>query len=378
MSATPAKGNEYTMSIEYRFALELRRKNGEELGQFPAEIDWEPARHAAYFDTLRRNGSASFNPGTAPWTPIRPVWEHERGEPYVEGVDVDVPGSGNGTESTRIPFAYFADYAQGFAAQLVNRKVLQRGELYRYSVTAYANGATPTPDENNTGGLYLEDQSYALRLGQARFRDARESSDYFGTEAGTEFQVICPREILDETARLTCQAGAKETGGILIGNLYRDTSEGDIFAQVTDQIPALHNQEELTRLTFTPETWATTKRAIELRGKDELWLGWWHSHPSKFWCNPECPPEARKVCPLKGNFFSAQDVTLHRSVFPWAFCLALVVTHGDDGIEYAMFGWRDGIVSQRGFRISGGSQSGAGRRPSEAVLTQGNCDEKHS
>jgi len=51
-------------------------------------------------------------------------------------------------------------------------------------------------------------------------------------------------------------------------------------------------------------------------------------------------------------FFSSQDEALHRTVFPKAFSLALVVSEiAEDDRRIALFGWRRGRVEQRGFHI---------------------------
>jgi len=51
------------------------------------------------------------------------------------------------------------------------------------------------------------------------------------------------------------------------------------------------------------------------------------------------------------SFFSEDDVCLHETVFPAAYHTALVVTNTDEGLQHALFGWRHGMVGQRGFHI---------------------------
>ena len=107
-------------------------------------------------------------------------------------------------------------------------------------------------------------------------------------------------------------------------------------------------------LAFTPETWTQVQGAIDLRRRDEIMLGWWHSHPIKAWC-AKCPAEKRKKCPLLVDYFSAQDRLLHRTVFPAAYSIALVVKElADDKQTISMFGWRQGMVAQRGFQVLNG------------------------
>ena len=137
--------------------------------------------------------------------------------------------------------------------------------------------------------------------------------------------------MIEETVELMVRAGGKETGGILIGHLHRDPGRRQLFLEVTAQIPAQHAEQELARLTFTPETWTAVDAALALRGKGEIQLGWWHSHPASHWCD-DCPPETRRRCKSagapSGDFFSAHDVALHRTVFPRAYSIALVLSDG--------------------------------------------------
>jgi hypothetical protein len=84
-------------------------------------------------------------------------------------------------------------------------------------------------------------------------------------------------------------------------------------------------------------------------------------------CAKECAPEQRKQCPLMRNFFSAEDREFHRTVFAKAYGVALVVTVTDDGLQYALFGWRAGSIQQRGFHIFGNPNS----RPLELVEAAG-------
>ncbi|MEY2409101.1 MAG: hypothetical protein QOF48_1771, partial [Verrucomicrobiota bacterium] len=109
-----------------------------------------------------------------------------------------------------------------------------------------------------------------------------------------------------------------------------------------------------TELTFTPKTWAAARDTLALREQGEIMLGWWHSHPGKYWQRTscaKCPPERRRVCPIARNFFSSHDENLHETIFPKAYNVALVVTNTEEGLRQALYGWRDGRVQPRGFFI---------------------------
>ena len=176
-----------------------------------------------------------------------------------------------------------------------------------------------------------------------------------------QFGHLCPEA-------LTLEAGSAETGGILIGHLYKDASLPEIAVVVTAQIPARHTVSKTTKLTFTAETWTAVQAALDLRRSGEKMVGWFHSHPSFAFCNPECPPERRATCALQKPFLSGDDLLLHRAVFAKAWQVALLCNNADAGLEFALFGWRHGLVQRRGFTLLGDSGRAQERRPH--LLTQ--------
>jgi hypothetical protein len=168
---------------------------------------------------------------------------------------------------------------------------------------------------------------------------------------------LIPQSVLNETASLAREAGAFETGGVLIGHLCRDRTLPEIAAVVTAQIPAKHTEAGSVKLTFTCDTWTSVRAALKLRKSRELMLGWWHSHPSFAWCGAECSEAKRKVCPLQKAFLSTDDVLLHRAIFVKSYSIALLVNNADSGLEHVLFGWRRGVVHARGFHITNGPGS---------------------
>jgi hypothetical protein len=106
------------------------------------------------------------------------------------------------------------------------------------------------------------------------------------------------------------------------------------------------------KLTFTSDTWTDVRRAVELRDKGEMVLGWFHSHPQLAWCRERgCSLEQQRRCLAADGFLSVDDMALHRTMFPRAFTLALVLTHSVKGIVPRLFGWRAGMLEPRGFRV---------------------------
>jgi len=158
--------------------------------------------------------------------------------------------------------------------------------------------------------------------------------------------------VIDEIIGLTEKAEALEVGAVLIGKLHRDTESADLFLKVTAQIPARHILSESTKISFTAETWAAAQAAVELRRSGEEFLGFFHNHPAKHWCNEKCSPEAKLQCPLGKPFFSSQDCDFHRVCFSKPHCIALLVTDTFAGMKLTMYGWDRAVITQRGFHIS--------------------------
>jgi proteasome lid subunit RPN8/RPN11 len=167
--------------------------------------------------------------------------------------------------------------------------------------------------------------------------------------AADDVHVFIPRQVVEEAVAIANRARTVETGGVLVGSLHRAASTGDIFVEVTAQVPALHTESSAATLTFTPETWSAVRAAIDLRGQDELLLGWLHSHPN--FCQ-DCPPERKNRCLMSRSFFSATDCHLHRTVFSRAYQIGLLLSdHGEPELELNLFGWRHGSIESRGFHV---------------------------
>jgi proteasome lid subunit RPN8/RPN11 len=162
--------------------------------------------------------------------------------------------------------------------------------------------------------------------------------------------VLVPAHVLDEILAHARQAGDVETGGILVGHLRRTPGASrELYVEVTAQVPALHAESQTAKLTFTAETWSEAQSFLELRGRDELMVGWWHLHPH--FCKA-CPPESRSDCVFARDFFSTEDVHLHRTCFSRAWQIALLASdHGGPEPSIALFSWRNGSVVQRGFDV---------------------------
>ncbi len=343
----------------YQYVLEIFKKDGrhERLGAFAVKPDWEPALEWAQFSAMCRDPGPPYVLGVNRGV-IEPRWHPRAGIPHVEGVKVVVPRGRLPPVALDIPLAYFTDAARAASSALVESGKLAAGELFEYLVCAYARqDQAAAPGSEQPAPFAIKPVEQVLDVSDLDIAGFLAASSACGSSGDDEVPVFMPREMIEEAVDLMARAGDKETGGILIGRLHRDPRRRQLFLEVTAQIPVRHAEHELTRLTFTPETWTAVDAAVALRGKGEIQLGWWHCHPASHWCD-DCPPERRERCKtsgaLSGDFFSTHDALLHRSAFPRAYSIALVLSDGCGSAgapTWRLFGWRYGMVMARGFHL---------------------------
>lgn len=325
-------------------------ERGREVATVPLAVDWEPAREWARLLAARRGRMA---PGDVEReAEVVPLWHRELGEPYLAGFELRLRLPGEGGETVaEFPSAYFRAGAEQAASALVAEGKLAEGEKFAYLATAYPAARPATPGATGGGALFeAEEVASPARVRRGALARFRRRARAQGSADERDLPFFLPAGVLAEAAELGTAAGACETGGILVGHLRRDRG-GELFGEVTAQVPALRAEGSATRLTFSPEVWTEARAALDLRRRDELMLGWWHSHPVREWCK-DCPPEKRRGCRLAADFLSAHDRLLQRAVFPRAWSVALVVNVVADGPPtFSFFGWREGLLQPRGFDL---------------------------
>ena len=94
-------------------------------------------------------------------------------------------------------------------------------------------------------------------------------------------------------------------GGVLLGNAYKD-AEGKTFIVINDIVIANFTKANLSRLTFTHDTWENIHKKIDQNHKDKIILGWFHSHPGHT------------------VFLSSYDKFIHENYFNIGFMVAYV------------------------------------------------------
>ena len=333
----------------YQYVIELFREDDSPVGQASVTVDWGPAEEWARFQAMRKGLMGPNETGRV--SSIEPVWLRQAGEPHIEGFRVSLAIDA-GEAATDFATSYFRSLANQASSHFINKGRLQTGDRFRYLVAAFRQ-----PSDKPKGSRFqftTEEVAPSIAISDSSLAEAVAIAIPRGEICAGDVPTFLPQRVLDEAASLTRQSIAKETGGILIGHLRRDSSVPEMFVEVTAQIHARHTEADLTKLTFTPETWTEVQGAIDLRRNGEIMLGWWHSHPVREWCK-DCALERQQVCRMAGNFFSAHDHALHRTVFPRAYSIALVandVAAGD--VTFSAFGWREGLLESRGFHAAGG------------------------
>jgi proteasome lid subunit RPN8/RPN11 len=336
----------------YQYRLEFFEEDGkpvQELALTPA--DFTRAVEAAFFDGLRRGVFADYDPplGRARLEPR--FEETEAGSPHARGFTVVLPAPG-GEHALDFPSGFFNSRAERLGADLVRSKRFPEKGRLLYRLAAYLDGAEEKPRRGLR--ITVEDASarVPIRTGSRRDLGVAEAWD---DPSPDDFPVVIPRHVLEEAVEEARQAPTREVGGVLLGHLKRDPDNGELFLQVTCQVPAEQTEATTTSVTFTPATWARVREVLELRGEGEVFAGWVHSHPFRFCA--ECPLPTPQECVDKVLFYSTDDEFLMELSFARPFMVGLL-TAVESKLErklghapVRLYGWKDGEIEPRGFEV---------------------------
>lgn len=327
----------------HRFEVELYTDDWQRIGRRAVAVDLEPARECAWLHLLRKGGVGAVQEAT-PAT-VLPRWSARLGAPYIEGIRVVWDAGG----AMGVDFAntYFRSAAGRAAAECVADGTLERAESCNYLVLAFP----ALPEEAPAARLNVRRRAVVPAVRRSSLERLRRGALLCGDPHADDPPVFIPEALLRDVEDRGRAAGATECGGVLIGRLRRDAAVAELFVEITAQIPARHTAATDVRLTFTPATWRDADAALGARMAGEIMLGWWHSHPVGAWCEDRAP-ERDAPYALGEGFLSEHDRHLHRTVFPRAYTIALVVTDSGAGHPVcALFGWRGGVLVRRGFYI---------------------------
>jgi len=329
------------MSDHYRFSLEFYPK-GQSTGlSVPLnKPDFHPAVEFAQLEALRMKGQLPTR-GSAVFRPL-----YSNSGPGVNGFTIDVPTPADAFQA-ELPLEYFEDIARAYRTALISAGKLNADEECNWAMSAW-----PADD-----GVDCRTRSVAFNpeLVTSSIEEFRGRSELAGDNGPSEsLKVFVARDILAETGNMAQAASPLECGGVLLGNLHRDSESSELFLVITAQIPALKAVGSETELRFTPEAWEAVRAAVSLRKRNEIWCGWWHSHTPAAWADTcgKCPIERQRHCPYATKLFSGFDRTLHRTVFARAFAIGLVanVLTGNE-VVYSCFGWCQGRICARDYFV---------------------------
>ena len=352
----------------HRFVIELiDRKTGDSLGREAISTpDFEPAIRSAEFRAwcARVNGSSTFRAGNLDAIDLAPSWHPSLGQPNIDGIEIKVASGG----SFHTPIEIFQRDASAFATRLVTDEKLEAGTPYLYRVAAFENTATtPPPTTNNSPKTlvtfeedpepHAEFPAPAIDTTTAEHDQSPTSRDADLGQA-EDHTVYLPERVLRQTEAMAASAEGREIGGFLVGHLCR--IDGKAAAVVSDQIPARHTDRAEMSLTLTPKTWQALDQVLKFRNRDEVVLGWHHLHPASTWCK-NCVEKSTSDedlraridnCAYQKVFFSDADKQTSRTAFAVPYQVGLLVVDTSlEGVQFGMYGWRNGILSRRCFEV---------------------------
>lgn len=336
----------------YQYRLEFFKvRGGARVHELPlARADFHRAVEAAFFDGLRRGLFAEYAPpfGEAR---VEPAFAEE-GSPNASGFRVVLPLPGGGEHRREFSAEFFDGRATRVGTELVRAGRVPNNSTILYQLSAYLEGEEAPAPRGLRFTLEPEAVEVPIRPGSLAGHGPRAAWD--GPRPG-DMPVLVPRRVIDEAVEEAGRAPGREVGGALLGHLRRDTSTGELFVEVTCQVPAEETTSTEVSVTFTPATWASVREVIEVRGEGEIFVGWVHSHP--FGLCEECPAKPPPECVDKVLFFSADDEFLMELSFPRPFMVGLLSAREPRlaaALGHApvrLFGWRDGRVVPRGFEV---------------------------
>ena len=335
--------------LEHRFVAEILRDGAAPVTSGELRVDWVPALE---WGLLQRRRGGDVVQHSAQRARLCPAWNGALGAPYVAHLDLYLAEAH--AYAQQIPVQYFASAVRHAVTVLVEEGKVNEGDEYRWRICAYPAARPSQPERAETGFTVHETGNCAplplLHGLPALLASARRDGTETAEAGSTDIPVLVAPAVLREAQASAMAAGTLEAGGILLGRLERDAEAGDLVLQVSAQVPAREAIADDESLRFTADTWKAVHAAVKLRRADEQIVGWWHSHPAALWSCRQCPPERRAVCTANRAFFSAMDVGFHRTAFPAAHQVALLLSFLDDPApRFDLFGWRRGLVRARGF-----------------------------
>jgi proteasome lid subunit RPN8/RPN11 len=267
---------------------------------------------------------------------IVPLWA-ERGAPYAVGFRVEVAAAG-GAGAYEFTRDYFGAQACALRSSLVAQGKFEKEEHCTWTVVARPAAEGPA---RRRGGW----AAAAPRLEECGLEELLHGARVQGPAAPGDPVLTVPAGLLAEMETAALAAFPLETGGVLVGRVFRDRASRDLFTRIEAWVPVMAAATAV-KLRFTPEVWARARATIAAEHREASWVGWVHSHPVAGWKDQcqSCPPEKMETCPVATGLLSADDINVQRSVFPAAWQVALVANVLPHKVVTTAFGWREGCM----------------------------------
>lgn len=144
-----------------------------------------------------------------------------------------------------------------------------------------------------------------------------------------KFQTVFRRLALEEIHQHGKADTAVEICGVLVGNVYRDTSGPYLYVEAVIRGDAAEGHA--TQVTFKAQTWEHIQREMDEKHSDKRIVGWYHTHPGF------------------GIFLSGMDLFIQDNFFnlPWQIAFVYDPIGGDEG----SFVWRGGKSVREPFLV---------------------------
>ncbi len=326
---------------KWAYSIAVYREDWAPVGRVRVDPDWEPA--IEWLRLLALNDGRTLTAGRPP--DVHPLWSRQTAR-VMTGFEVVADTDGDHCVSCDFPIRYFRREAGEAAGYFVEAGRLAKGAAYRYLAVAEE---VPACDAGQPTAAFTMRDVMPPTPGSEAMRPLVERALVIGEAAPREAPAFIAPGVLDEIVTLTRRAAPNETGGALVGHVRHDPGARQVFTRVEAQLCARHTLASSSHLEFTSDTWDQLRRDIEARGRDEVMVGWWHSHPVREWCRKNrCAALSHGECALARGVFSEQDQAVQRTVFPSAHSVALVANDvAADAVRFSAYGWSLGMVHAR-------------------------------
>ncbi|MFQ6113207.1 MAG: Mov34/MPN/PAD-1 family protein, partial [bacterium] len=303
---------------DYHMNLELYDQDGRVRHQF--EVDsfrncLEDFKFSSFRKRLVRNN------GLDPVVTLEPLWEEEGKSPYCHGFRLcfrNKKALYKKAYSTKV-FKYHIYRA---VRELIENNQLEEGMELKFRMSAFLNKRTTAEAaQPQSGKISVTSTRQPMPIIE---QNLKHFSAAKRVNHRSDMPVWIAQHVVKEMIDHTLANKESERAGFLLGHLCQDPETRALFlvcrAQVVAQVE-LPNEytSSLTHFQFSPEIFCEVQRVISLRKKNEVVLGWWHSHPWPFACR------LANQCECTSIFFSAADFSVMETAFGAPYQVAIVV-----------------------------------------------------